>query len=444
MTDSLLDALARALQADPRNGPLWLHYAEMLAQAGRGDDTLAALRKAVELEGVRTQAARKLVALLREQGQYAEALIRAETELARGEDATLRAELALLDLLRGTPPSASSAPTQVVSGATPAPRVSSGAKRPREEPGAAQVGPEESDAAAWAAQFDWGDLRITFRDVAGLDEAKRQVQLRILAPFRNPQIFEAYKREGGGGILMYGPPGCGKTFLARATAGELGARFVSVSIHDVIDKYWGESEKLVHELFEHARRNRPTVVFFDEFDALGSSRRADSPQFLRLMVDQILQEMDGVGGRNRDILLMAATNTPWNVDTAFRRPGRFDRVLFVPPPDDAARLALLERHLRKLPGGSKLELRQATKRTEHYSAADLRGLCERASEGPLERALDGGALSDITQKDLEAALAATRSSILEWFATARNYVRFSNQGGQYDDLAAYLKAARLG
>lgn len=454
MTDSLLDALARALQADPRNGTLWLHYAEMLTQAGRGNDTLAALRKAVELEGVRTQAARKLVALLREQGQYAEALIRAEAELARGEDPALRAELALIELLRGTPPSipptpaappsVPQAPARGESSARPAPRSSAGRENPREEPGAAQIEPEATDPTAWAAQFDWGDLRITFRDVAGLDEAKRQVQLRILAPFRNPQIFEAYKREGGGGILMYGPPGCGKTFLARATAGELGARFVSVSIHDVIDKYWGESEKLVHELFEHARRNRPTVLFFDEFDALGSSRRADSPQFLRMMVDQILQEMDGVGGRNRDILLMAATNTPWNVDTAFRRPGRFDRVLFVPPPDDAARLALLERHLRKLPGGAKLDLRPAMKRSEHFSAADLRGLCERASEGPLERALDGGTLSDITQKDLEAALAATRSSILEWFATARNYVRFSNQGGQYDDLAAYLKAARLG
>lgn len=433
MSDSsLLDALARALQADPRNGALWLHYADMLTQAGRGDDALAALRKAVEVEAVRTQAARKLVAALRERGLHAEALIRAEEALRHGEDATLRAEVALLESLRGTAPSA-----------PPSPPPAAPARR-SQEPERAEVAPSKDSGADWAAQFDWGDLRITFQDVAGLEEAKRQIRLRIIAPFQKPEIYEAYRREGGGGILMYGPPGCGKTFLARATAGELGARFVSVSIHDVIDKYWGETEKLVHELFEHARRNRPTVLFFDEFDALGSARRADSPSFLRLMVDSMLQEMDGVGGRNRDVLLMAATNAPWNVDAAFRRPGRFDRVLFVPPPDEAARLGLLQRHLGKVPGGAQLDLRSLLKRTEHFSGADLRGLCEHASEGPLERALAGGAVEPLSQRDLERALAATRSSILEWFATARNYVRYGNQGGQYDDLAAYLKAAKLG
>jgi transitional endoplasmic reticulum ATPase len=422
---SILDALSKVLQGDPRNGALWLHYADLLEQAGRGDEALVALRRAFELDDVRLVAARKLVASLREAGQYAEAVIRAEAALGRGEDPELRAELERVDALRAR---------------AGAPAVNASAA----EPVLAAVEREDNDPNAWAAQFDWGDLRVTFADVAGLEEAKRQIRLRILAPFTNPEIYQAYRREGGGGILMYGPPGCGKTYLARATAGEIGARFVSVSIHDVLDKYYGESEKLVHSLFEHARRNRPTVLFFDEFDALGAVRRADTSSFLRSVVDQILQEMDGVGGRNRDVLLIAATNTPWNIDVAFRRPGRFDRVLFVPPPDDAARRALLTRHLERVPGGAKLELSGVVKRTAHFSGADLRELCERASEGPLERSLADGRVHEVRQQDLDRSLAATRSSIVEWFAGAKNYVRFANQGGQYDDLAAYLSASKLG
>ncbi len=420
---ALLETLSKTLQADPRNGPLWMHYGDLLVQAGRVPDALAALRSAAELPATRDAATRKLLPLLREYGHAAEALIRAEAALARGEDPALREELARIEAARGRPAEA----------AQPA-------GDPREA--LAGVQPETADPDAWAAQFEWGDLRIGFGDVAGLEDVKRQIRLRIIAPFQKPGIYDAFRREGGGGILLFGPPGCGKTFIARATAGELGARFVSVSIHDVLDKYWGETEKLVHGLFERARRNRPTVLFFDEFDALGSARRSDTSSFLRTVVDQILQEMDGIGGRNRDVLLMAATNAPWSVDSAFRRPGRFDRVLFVPPPDEAARRGILERHLRQVPGGARLDLDGLARRTDLFSGADLRALCERAGEDALERSLADGKVHEIAPADAERALAQSRSTLLEWLATARNYARYSNDGGQYDELATFLQRVR--
>jgi SpoVK/Ycf46/Vps4 family AAA+-type ATPase len=450
MTDStLLAALAQALKSDPRNGPLWVHYADQLLAAERRDDSIAALRTAVEIAAVRESALKKLVPLLRESGHVSEALIRAESWLeAHPDDAAMRAELAQIHAARGSEPQA---PPVREDAGKKAVRDGAGKKAARareDEPqderelNVLSSASKPADEVEWASQFDWGDLRVTLDDVAGLEDVKRQIRLRILAPFKNPSVYEAFGRSGGGGLLLYGPPGCGKTYVARATAGELGARFVSVSIHDVLDKYFGESEKLIHGLFEHARRNKPVVMFFDEFDALGGPRGRGEQQFWKTLVDQLLQEMDGVGGKNKDVLLLAATNTPWNVDSAFRRPGRFDRVLFVPPPDEAARRTMLQKALRALPGGEKIKVDGIVKATELYSGADLRALIERASEGAIERSLESGKVHEVRLADFERTAKETRSSVLEWLATARNYAKYSNEGGQYDELGEYLKRVK--
>lgn len=430
--DGLIQALSQALRADPRNGPLWMHLADVCEKAGRDDEALVALRTAVELTSVRDAATKKLVPLLRRTGNLSEALIRAESILERHEDEELRAELAKIQALRaGVDVKSSEAPQR---GPVPSQQPSG--------PASIELTSVPKSDADWAAQFDWGDLRVTLADVAGLEEVKRQIRLRILAPFQNPSVYEAFGRAGGGGILLYGPPGCGKTYVARATAGELGARFVSVSLHDVIDKYWGESEKLVHGIFEHARRNKPTVVFFDEFDALGGPRGRSESQFWKTLVDQLLQEMDGVAGRNKDVLLLAATNVPWNVDAAFRRPGRFDRVLLVTPPDEAAREVLLRRSLAALPGGERVDVAALVRGTELFSGADLRSLCERASERAIERSLESSRVHEVTPEDFARAVSQAKSSVTEWLATARNHARYSNEGGQYDELVEFLKRVK--
>jgi len=178
---------------------------------------------------------------------------------------------------------------------------------------------------------------ITFADVGGMEDVKEQIRLKIIHPFQHPELYAAYGKRAGGGVLLYGAPGCGKTHIARATAGELGSSFLWIGLEDVLSMVFSESEQNLHELFEQARRSAPCVVFFDEVDALGA-RRSDlrtSPG--RQLINQFLAELDGVATENEGILFLAATNAPWHVDDAFRRPGRFDRVVFVPPPDRDAR-----------------------------------------------------------------------------------------------------------
>ena len=184
---------------------------------------------------------------------------------------------------------------------------------------------------------------LRFADVGGMEALKDEIRLKIIHPLKHPELYQAYGKSIGGGILMYGPPGCGKTHLARATAGEVKAGFLSVGINDVLDMWIGNSERNLHELFEQARRNTPCVLFFDEVDALGASRTDLRQSAGRQVINQFLAELDGVDPSNEGVLILAATNAPWHLDTAFRRPGRFDRILFVPPPDAAARAAILAR-----------------------------------------------------------------------------------------------------
>ncbi|MFT5829945.1 MAG: transitional endoplasmic reticulum ATPase [Bacteroidia bacterium] len=451
---AIILALKQALESDRLNGDLWLHLANLQREDGLVEDAMSSVRIAAEMATTKLSGRKMLVTMLREAGHLDEALLRAEAlqgELeSAGEDAAeIRAELALIQQARGQTEEAtelsSALPTEL-SSALPT-ELGSG---PAEDPETRQLNPAaveddnpEQALADWASQFDWSDLKLGLDDVVGLEDVKRQINLRILAPFKQPEIYEAFGRSGGGGILMYGPPGCGKTYIARATAGELGARFVSVSIHDVLDKYYGQSEKHIHALFEDARRNSPTVLFFDEFDALGSSRGTGSgSNFWKTLVDQLLQEMDGVGGQNKDVLIFAATNMPWNVDMAFRRPGRFDRVLFVPPPNAEGRDKLLQKHLADLPGSEAIKTAAVAKSTEHYTGADIESLCQRAAENALDKSLDTGQVHHVTQADFDAALKQSRPSSIEWFSTAKNYGRYGNEGGQYDDLVAYLKTIK--
>jgi len=291
------------------------------------------------------------------------------------------------------------------------------------------------------ALFDQANARITFADVGGMEDAKQRINMAIVYPFKHAATFQRFRRRAGGGILLYGPPGCGKTHLARAAAGECGARFIAIGITDVLSGYIGDSEIRLHTLFESARRLSPAVIFIDELDALGMRRSDARGTALASIVNQLLIEMDGVQDANRDILILAATNAPWAVDSAFRRPGRFDHIILVPPPDDDARAVILEIFLRDLPHEPP-DMPRLVRATSGFSGADIRALVDRAGEAAIAEEMRTGKPGLIARAMLLDAARVIRPSTLEWMATARNYASYGNQGGQYDELVRFFQEHR--
>ncbi|PZG01266.1 ATP-binding protein [Nonomuraea aridisoli] len=273
-----------------------------------------------------------------------------------------------------------------------------------------------------------------------MDTVKEALRMKLLLPLQQPELFSAFGKRAGGGVLLYGPPGAGKTHLARAAAGELGAAFVSVGLSDILDMYIGSSERNLRATFDMARRNRPCVLFFDEVDAL-AARRSDMRQaHTRQIVNQFLAELDGVDqDANEGVLVLAATNAPWYVDAAFRRPGRLDQPVFVPPPDLAARAAILRILCRDKPL-AEMDFDAVARATEHFVGADLKGVVDRAVEAKLHESIKAGRPIPLTTPDLlNAARGVRPTAVREWMATARNYVMHANDSGAWDELLPWVK-----
>lgn len=279
---------------------------------------------------------------------------------------------------------------------------------------------------------------VRMRDVAGMEHVKQRLELAFLAPLRNPEMRKLYGKSLRGGLLLYGPPGCGKTFIARAIAGELGAAFLSIGLSDVLDMYYGESERKLHEIFETARRLAPCVLFIDEIDALGRKRSFLRESAGRTLVNQLLAELDSIGSENEGLFVLAATNHPWDVDSALRRPGRLDRMLLVLPPDVPARKAILESALAERPA-SGVDLATLAAKTEGHSGADLVHLVDSAAELAMADSLRSGNVRPIGMNDFTRALSEAKPSTRSWFDTARNYAQFANDGGMYDELLTYMR-----
>ncbi len=442
--DETVSALREALRLSPDNVPLRQHLAETLMGLGRTEEAEKEYRHALGSSPDSDRLKLGLASAFHQQGKHSHALVIVEDLVKRG-DPPARAFVLLARLLFGTGDGARAAQAYrraveldpMLADAELAVRLGVGAQS-RSSPVV-----EGRERASWEGEAEAPDIEverpaIAFKDVGGMEGLKEEIRMKIIHPLTHPEIYKAYGKPIGGGILMYGPPGCGKTHLARATAGEIKAGFLAVGISDVLDMWIGNSERNLHELFEQARSNKPCVLFFDEVDALGAARSDMRHSAGRHLVNQFLAEMDGVQSSNEGVLVLAATNAPWHLDSAFRRPGRFDRILFVPPPDGAARAAILRILCRGKPV-EEIDYEHLGKKTDHFSGADLKALLDVAIEKKLRDAMKEGVPKPLSTKDLAAAAAALKPTTKEWFSTARNYALYSNQGGVYDDILKHLK-----
>ena len=381
-----------------------------------------------------------LASLLAERGRYADALTHCSAALT--QDATNPTALALLQQCSAKLAPESSAPTTEESAAPATGFDWSAAEE--------QVGDiirpafvEEPPDAVNETDVDVVQRsQVRLADIAGMADVKSQLELSLLGPIRNPELMKAYKVSARGGLLLYGPPGCGKTFIARAVSGELGANFYPVGIADVLHRYLGESERSVRSVFDTARRNAPCVLFFDEVDALGHRRSALSGTAgLRPVVNALLEELDSATSSNEGVYVLGATNAPWDVDPALRRPGRFDRMIFVSLPDAEARAAIVRLHLQDRPVEG-INPTSIASRTDRFSGADLAHICNTATQLAMADSMRTGQVRPVRSADIDAALAQVRPSAGPWFDTARNVVEFANNDGTYDDLAKYMRRNR--
>lgn len=279
---------------------------------------------------------------------------------------------------------------------------------------------------------------LNFADVGGMEAVKKEIELKIIKPLEHAELYAQYGKKVGGGLLLYGPPGCGKTFIAKATAGEIKANFINVTLNDILDMFIGNSEKNLHDIFELARANTPCVMFIDEIDALGAKRSDLRQSAGKNVINQFLAELDGIDANNEGILVIGATNTPWHLDSAFRRPGRFDRIIFVPPPDDSSKIEILKLKLVNKPV-EKIDYKAVIKHAKEFSGADIDALIDIAIEGKLVQAMETGIPEPIATKDLVAAAKMHKASTIDWFTTAKNYALFANQSGMYNEILKYIK-----
>ena len=410
MSDPLIDSLTRAVEAAPDDVRLRTHLAELLVKAGRNAEAVTHCAVALQHDPA-DEAARELMT----RALSPRPAPQTDSPTAPDNFDWRRAEEDL--------------------GAGPAAPFVTGGPEPVPVPARADAA---DDPQAWEVEA----AGVTLADVGGMTEVKDRLEASFLAPMRNPELRRLYGKSLRGGLLLYGPPGTGKTFIARAVAGQMGAGFLNVTITDILDPYIGSSEANLHSVFKQARDHSPCVLFLDELDAIGIKRTLARTAGMRGVVNQLLEELDGVSSDNEGVYLLAATNAPWDVDPALRRPGRLDRTILVLPPDEPARAAILHTHLRERPVEG-IDLQALARATEGLTGADLSHLCDSAAERALMDSVRTGSPRMITMADLHAALREIRPSTGPWFEIARNVVEYADPSGEYADLRAWMKRHRL-
>lgn len=258
------------------------------------------------------------------------------------------------------------------------------------------------------------ESNIMFEDVIGLQEVKDYINLNVIKPFENPEIYEAFNKKPGGSVLLYGPPGTGKTMIAKAIANEINGAFFSIKASDIMSKWVGQSEQNISSLFKSVRSHEISVLFIDEIEALTAKRGSHNSTVLNRVVTEFLSQLDGFeeGHKKNTTLIVAATNLPKQIDPAIIRSGRFDRKIYIPLPDYNSRILIIEKKLKNLPLGF-FDLDFIAESTNNFSGADLNVLVETASLNAIKRSLKTNDIQNIQKDDFVFALDKIKPSINE-------------------------------
>lgn len=433
----MIESLREALSLSPNNLPLRLLLADHLLKASLLDEAETEFRTVLTQDSHNKTAKRGLSKIYFEQKKYSTAIVILEELADQDNDVDLWILLSKASLRNEEPAKAIEYYKRALA-LNPAYKdeeLDANLKQ------GSNSDPSSMDATIESIEEEMREFErpsINFDDVGGMERVKEEINIKIIQPLQHPDLYKAYGKKIGGGILLYGPPGCGKTHLARATAGQIKASFISIGIHDVLNMWLGNSERRLHELFETARRQTPCLLFFDEIDALGASRTDMRQSSAKMLINQFLMELDGVDYSNDGILVLGATNAPWHLDAAFRRPGRFDRIIFVQPPDVGSRESILKITLKDKPTKD-IDYKSIAKETPDFSGADLKGLIDVVIEDKLRDSFKSGIPQPITTKDILKAVKQVRPSTKEWFNSARNYALYANESGLYDDILDYMK-----
>lgn len=255
--------------------------------------------------------------------------------------------------------------------------------------------------------------KITFDSIAGLEKAKQIFKEKVVLPFEHPELFEKFGKKAGGGILLYGLPGTGKTMFAEAASNELNATFIPIKCSDIKSKWYGESEQNVKSIFDKAKKSERAIIFFDEFEAIGAKRTDDRWNVNNDLVPAILTEMQGVGSSSikSTIMIIAATNKPWAIDSAFMRPGRFDEKIYIPLPDFKTRKSLFRIQLKNLPLAEDLDFDYLAKITDGFNGADIKEVCEKLKMSAIKDSLTKGKEQTIGMDDVKKIEHNIKSSV---------------------------------
>jgi transitional endoplasmic reticulum ATPase len=281
----------------------------------------------------------------------------------------------------------------------------------------------DEDGKITAVSFFKSD--ITFKDVVGMKDAKRYLYKHVILALRRPELFRKYGKKMGDGLLMYGATGTGKTFLVKALAGEAKANFVIVRISEIMSKYVGQSEGNVATIFKFARQRAPCIIFFDEFDALGSKRASfgdtkGEGSALRMVINSLLTELDGIEKNPEGIFVIAGTNRSWDIDSAFQRAGRFSETLYIKPPTFMERRALFKAYLKGKPI-ARIDYTSLALLTAAYSQAEIARICDISLLEPIVYEEEHKRERRLTTKDIIRTIKRDlpESSLKNWFVTAR-------------------------